>query len=305
MFAVLAVCLLAACGAQPAPPAAAPPTIEPTPSPAAAPIVSPTVAPANMPAAAPADAGGEVTLYSYRIVNTYPHATDAWTQGLQYGDGALYEGTGMEGQSSLRRVDLETGAVEQRADLPPEVFGEGITVLGDRIYQITWKNQVAYLWDRASFEQLDTFSYDTEGWGLTHDGERLIMSDGTSTLTFRDPDTFEETGRVEVTLYGQPVAGLNELEYVNGEVFANVWTTDYFVRVDPASGAVRGVVDLSGLLATVPVTNTVDVLNGIAYDAAGDRLFVTGKYWPALFEIDLFPTGTLAPPAATPSPPQP
>lgn len=269
-------------------------------------MAPPTAAPTANPGPAAAPAASGVTLYSYRIVNTYPHDAQAFTQGLQYVDGTLYEGTGIEGQSTLRRVDLESGAVEQRVDLPPGVFGEGIAVLGERIYQLTWKDQVAYLWDRATFDLLDTFTYATEGWGLTLDGERLIMSDGSSTLYFRDPATFTETGRVDVTLHGQPIDRLNELEFVDGELFANVWTTDFFVRIDPASGVVTGVVDLSGLLATVPVSAPVDVLNGIAYDAAGGRLFVTGKYWPALFEIELVPVGTLAPPAPTPSiPPAP
>ncbi|MGL4649227.1 MAG: glutaminyl-peptide cyclotransferase, partial [Caldilineaceae bacterium] len=224
------------------------------------------------------------------------HDPAAYTQGLQYVDGLFYEGTGLKGQSSLRRVDIETGAVLQRHDLAPDLFGEGITVIGDQIYQLTWQNNVAFLYDRATFNELQQWSYPTEGWGLTFDGTNLIMSDGSHRLFFRDPATFAETGQVEVLYLGNALNRINELEYINipgigPEVWANIYQTDFIVRIDPATGAVRSVIDLSGILEGVPLGGAVDVLNGIAYDAAGDRLFVTGKLWPALFQIRLVQAG--------------
>jgi glutamine cyclotransferase len=184
-------------------------------------------------------------------------------------------------------VEIETGVVLQQHDLADEFFGEGIAVVDDRIWQLTWQEQTAFLYDRERFDELERVSYPTEGWGLTYDGTRLIMSDGTDTLYFRDPQSFDEIGRVQVRYLGQPLLLLNELEYIDGEVWANVYQTDFIARIDPESGIVTGIVDLTGLLNVVPVTEPVDVLNGIAYDAAGDRLFVTGKWWPAVFEIDL------------------
>ena len=232
--------------------------------------------------------GGESQTYSYRIVNTYPHDPGAFTQGLDIADGVLYEGTGLNGQSSLRRVELETGEILQQVDLDDEYFGEGIVVTGDRIYQLTWQSQLAFVYDRETFEELDTHTYPTEGWGLTSDGERLIMSDGSSTLFFRDPETFAEVRRVEVRNGSEPLDRLNELEWVNGEVWANVWQTDQIVRIDPATGAVLGWIDLTGLLQPEDQVGTdVDVLNGIAVDEATGRIFVTGKLWPVLYEIEL------------------
>jgi glutamine cyclotransferase len=226
-------------------------------------------------------------VYGYRIVNEYPHDPDAFTQGLVYEDGIFYEGTGLKGRSSLRKVALETGEVLQIHDLSPEYFGEGISVVGDRIWQLTWQEHVAFLYNKETFEELDTVSYPTEGWGLTYDGERLIMSDGTSTLYFRDPVTFDLLGQVQVHDNGSPVARLNELEYIDGLVFANVWQTNRIAIIDPADGRVTAWLDLTGLLDSSDVTRSVDVLNGIAYDAAGKRLFVTGKLWPKLFEIEI------------------
>lgn len=226
-------------------------------------------------------------LYTYQVVDEFPHDPNAFTEGLVYVDGTMIEGTGRRGQSTLRRVDLETGQVLQGLRLPDEFFGEGVTVLGDNIYQLTWQEHTGFVYDRETFALLDTFSYPTEGWGLTHDGQRLIMSDGTANLYFLDPETLQEVGRVEVRDANGPVVMLNELEYVDGEVFANVWKTDWIVRIDPDTGQVTGWIDLSGLLPPEQRSQPVDVLNGIAYDEATGRLFVTGKLWPRLFEIQL------------------
>jgi glutamine cyclotransferase len=226
-------------------------------------------------------------VYAYQVVDDFPHDPNAFTEGLDYVDGALVEGTGRRGQSTLRRVDLETGQVLQGLRLPDQYFGEGVTVLGDRIYQLTWQEHTGFVYDRETFALLHTFSYPTEGWGLTHDGQRLIMSDGTADLYFLDPETLQEVGRVEVRDTNGPVMMLNELEYVEGEVFANVWKTDWIVRIDPDTGQVTGWIDLAGLLPPEQRSQPVDVLNGIAYDEATGRLFVTGKLWPRLFEIEL------------------
>ncbi len=230
---------------------------------------------------------GEIPVYGYQVVQVYPHDPEAFTQGLQYIDDTLFEGTGLRGRSSLRRVDLATGEVLQKTDLGPEYFGEGIVVVDDRIIQLTWQSNVAFVYDRESFAQTDEFSYPTEGWGITSDGEDLIMSDGSSTLFRRDPETFAERGQIAVQADGEPVILLNELEYIAGAVWANVWQTDILAIIDPQTGNVVGWVDLTGLLDTVAGTSEADVLNGIAYDVDGDRLFVTGKFWPALFEIQL------------------
>jgi uncharacterized repeat protein (TIGR01451 family) len=228
--------------------------------------------------------------YTYTIVNAYPHDPDAFTQGLVFEDGVLYEGTGIRGSSTLRKVALETGEVLQSYNLPAEYFGEGITIYGDRIIQLTWQRHAGFVYDKASFELLQEFAYPTEGWGIAHDGERLIMSDGSSTLYFWDPETFEEVGRVDVYDESGSVTRLNELEYIQGEVYANVWFTDHIARIEPQTGRVTGWIDLTGLLDPGSVTQSAKVLNGIAYDAQNDRLFVTGKLWPTLFEIDLIAT---------------
>ena len=204
-----------------------------------------------------------------------------------YENGVFYEGTGLWGQSSLRKVEIETGSVLQQHRLDAQYFGEGITVFGERIYQLTWKSQTGFIYDKSTFQLLDQFEYPTEGWGLTHDGQQLIMSDGTSTLHFLDPVTLEETGQVTVRANGAPVVRLNELEYIAGEVFANIWQTDRVARIDPQSGNVTGWIDLAGLLEPEDLDPPVDVLNGIAYDPDAGRLFVTGKLWPKVFEIEL------------------
>ena len=229
-------------------------------------------------------------VYTYKVVNTYPHDQNALTQGLVFEDGALFEGTGLEGQSTLRRVELETGDILQIHELPAQYFGEGITIYESKIIQLTWKSGVGFVYDKDSFELLREFDYPTEGWGITHDGERLIMSNGSSTLHFLEPETLEEIGQIEIYDNDGPVTGLNELEYVQGEIYANVLQTDHIARIAPQTGEVIGWVELQGLINPEEYTEPIDVLNGIAYDAENNRLFVTGKLWPKLFEIELVST---------------
>ncbi len=231
------------------------------------------------------DPNTQVASCGYQIVNTYPHDENAFTQGLVYYDGDLYEGTGLRSRSSLRRVDLETGQVLQNLDLDNKYFGEGITLFEEQLIQLTWVSQIGFVYERESFEKLQEFTYPTEGWGLTHDGENLIMSDGSNNLFFLDPETFEEVKRITVSDSGQPVEMLNELEYIKGEIYANVWMSERIVRIDPTTGQVLGWIDLSGLRNPALAGNRDAVLNGIAYDSEKDRLFVTGKLWPNLFEI--------------------
>jgi glutaminyl-peptide cyclotransferase len=221
---------------------------------------------------------------SYKVVHVYPHDRSAFTQGLEYADGFVYEGTGLNGQSSIRKVKLETGEVVQQHDVPAEHFGEGITIWKSDLIELTWRSQIALVYDLATLSQKRTFSYLGEGWGLTHDDTSLIMSDGSAALRFLDPATFAERRRLMVTDGGLPVPHLNELEVVRGEVYANIWQTNFIARIDPGSGVVIGWIDLTGLLSAAD-SRGVDVMNGIAYDAAHDRLFVTGKLWPKLFEI--------------------
>jgi glutaminyl-peptide cyclotransferase len=224
-------------------------------------------------------------VYGYRIVNTYPHDSNAFTEGLVYSDGFLYEGTGLNGHSTLRQVEFQTGTVLQSISLPEKYFGEGITIVGDRIYQLTYRSEIGFIYDRTSFSLLGNFTYSTEGWGLTYDGSRLIMSDGSSTLYFLDPSTLENVGQVKVT-DGTPVTNLNELEYVNGKVYANVFLTNTIAVIDPSTGRVDSWIDLTGL----PGGSHQDinsVLNGIAYESVGGQLFVTGKNWSNLYEIKL------------------
>jgi glutamine cyclotransferase len=226
--------------------------------------------------------------YSYNIVNVYPHDDAAFTQGLVFEDGILYEGTGLYGQSTLRRVELETGTLTQVYDLPDQFFGEGITIFGDKIIQLTWLSGKGFVYDRNSFELLQEFEYTTEGWGITHNGSALIMSDGTATLYFLDPETFQTIGQIEVH-DEEPVALLNELEYIHGSVYANIWKEDKIAIIDPQTGQVMGWIDLTGINDSEN-QNTGSVLNGIAYDQNGDRIFVTGKRWSKLYEIELVPT---------------
>jgi glutaminyl-peptide cyclotransferase len=222
----------------------------------------------------------------YQVVHVYPHDPQAFTQGLAFVDGVLYEGTGLNGQSTVRKVKLENGAVLQVQKVADEHFGEGITVWRDRIFELTWRSGIGFIYDRASLARVGTFALKGEGWGLTHDGTRLIMSDGTAFLRFLNPATQRETGRVQVRDGRVPVEHLNELEFVKGEVLANVWQTDRVVRINPRTGHVTGWIDFAGLLSPAETARDA-VLNGIAYDAATDRLFVTGKLWPKLFEVKI------------------
>jgi glutamine cyclotransferase len=227
------------------------------------------------------------TVYTARIVHEYPHDSTAYTQGLVYEDGTLYEGTGKRGKSTLRQVELETGKILQLQSLDSRLFGEGIVIWEDKIVQLTWTSRFGMIYDKKTFRQLGRFRYSGEGWGLTHDGTHLIMSDGTSTLRFLDPKTFGVVRQLRVTSRGRRVDNLNELEYVNGEILANVWGEDYIVAISPTSGLVTSYIDLSRLW---PQRRDPEaVLNGIAYDATGKRLFVTGKNWPKLFEIEILP----------------
>jgi glutamine cyclotransferase len=224
--------------------------------------------------------------HTYQVVHVYPHDPKAFTQGLIYVDGHLYESTGLEGRSSLRMVELTTGKILQRYDLPKEYFGEGLTDWGSNLIQLTWKAHKGFVYDRFSFSLLRTFEYEGEGWGLTHDGLQLILSDGTPYLRFLDPKSFRMVRRLRVVDEGgHPVENLNELEYVHGEIYANIWQTNEIVRISPRSGKVLGRIDLSGIIDERELEGQGAVLNGIAYDASGDRLFVTGKLWPKLFEI--------------------
>lgn len=225
--------------------------------------------------------------YGYRVVHVYPHDPAAFTQGLEYRGGYLYEGTGLLGQSTLRKVKLETGQVLQEIRLAPQLFGEGITVINQQIVELTWQTHLGFVYDQASFRQLRTFSYPGEGWGLANDGSQIYMSDGSSQIRCWDATTFQEKRRLTVHDGVRRIDRLNELEWVRGEIYANVWETDRIARISPADGRVLGWIDLSGLLGKEDRTANVDVLNGIAYDALGDRLFVTGKLWPKLFEIKL------------------
>lgn len=225
--------------------------------------------------------------YGYEIKNTYPHDRAAFTQGLIFQDGQLWESTGKYGESSLRKVDLKSGKVIQMISVPSEFFAEGMTVFHGKVYQLTWQHHRGFVYSPDDFSKLGEFRYAGEGWGLTHDDSSLIMSDGTNTIRFLDPDTFEVRRTVSVFEDGRPLNELNELEYVKGEIFANVWQTDRIARIDPKTGRLVGTIDLRGLLPDKDRDEDTDVLNGIAYDPVGDRLFVAGKLWPRVFEIGL------------------
>lgn len=225
--------------------------------------------------------------YTYEIVKRWPHDRHAFTQGLVFREGGMLESTGLNGQSSLRAVKIETGQILKRVALPQVYFAEGLAVIGDQAFQLTWQNRKAFVYDVDTFQARKEFTYEGEGWGLATDGQSLLLSDGTARIRFLDPATFGLKRTLEVTLDGKPLDRLNELEFIHGEIFANVWQTDDVVRIDPATGAVRGVIDFSGLLAPQDRASDADILNGIAYDAKGDRLFITGKCWPWMFEVRL------------------
>jgi len=223
----------------------------------------------------------------YRIIHIYPHDKNAFTQGLFYYNGSLYEGTGQQTGSTLREVALTTGEVLRNLNLRSDLFGEGITLYKDRIYQVTWQSKVGFIYERETFRQINKIYYQSEGWGLTTMKNQIVMSDGTNVLYFFEPESFTVTSRIEVYDNEQLVGSLNELEYINGEIWANIWMTDLIARIDPASGKVIAYIDLKGILNDPDTDTKVNVLNGIAFDAEGNRIFVTGKNWPKLFEIRL------------------
>jgi len=258
----------------------------PVPAPVPAPIPQPARAARSIGEEHPAD--GQVWRYSYAVVNTFPHDGKAYTQGLVFLDGNLLESTGLNGQSTLREVELASGRVRRQVTVPDAYFAEGLAVLGGKAYQLTWQAHKGFVYDEATFHLENEFTYAGEGWGLATDGHSLILSDGTPQIRFLDPVTFNVERAIQVTVRGRPLSQLNELEYIQGEIFANVWQTDYVVRINPDTGVVTGVIDLAGLLPAADRNPSPDaVLNGIAYDAASDRLFVTGKFWPKLFEVRL------------------
>lgn len=229
-----------------------------------------------------------VPVYDFDVVHVYPHDVSAFTEGLFYLNGVLYESTGLEGHSTIRKERLETGEVLQKLDIPAQYFGEGIVNWRGHLVSLTWKSQLGFVFDLATLKLQRDFHYDGEGWALTRNDRELIMSDGTPELRFLNPDTLKETHRVQVTLDGRPMSNMNELEWIKGEIFANLWQTNWILRIDPLDGHVLGLIDLTGLLKPSDIVpGQTDVLNGIAYDAKSDRLFVTGKNWPKLFEIRL------------------
>lgn len=233
------------------------------------------------------------TVYTYNIIATYPHDPNAFTQGLLFDGDILYEGTGLYGESTLRRVDLSTGKVMQQITLTQPYFGEGIALIEDRIYQLTWREQTGFIYDKETFRQIGEFTYPTEGWGLTYDGTHLIMSDGSNRLFMIDPATMEIVDEVTVSYFDasdgirKDIVRINELEYIHGEIFANIWQTNFIVRITPETGNVTGIIDLTGILPEAERTTGTDVLNGIAYRSDTDQLYITGKKWPKLYEIVL------------------
>lgn len=265
------VCFAISCAGETRPVASQQPssTVEPSPSPT------------------PEKPAEQVPVYGYEVVQSWPHDSQSFTQGLVFHDGVLYESAGMYGQSTLRRVELESGKVKKKTKLNSDVFAEGLTLFGDRLYQLTWTNQKGFIYTVKDFAKLGEFTYEGEGWGLTNDGTHLILSDGTNSLRFLEPSTGKLVRMVTVMEGRRRVYELNELEYIKGEVWANVWHTDRIARIDPVTGKLLGWIDLTGLLPAAKQQNAENVLNGIAYDAATDRIFVTGKRWSRLFEIRL------------------
>ena len=244
--------------------------------------------------AAPVSSGpeGKAPVWGYKIIRTFPHDPKAYTQGLVFYQGSLYEGTGLQGKSSLRKIELETGSSITLASLPDSYFGEGITIFAGKLIQLTWQNRTGFVYGLRPFKLLNKFYYNTEGWGITQNGHRLIMSDGTDILYFLDPQSFQEENRIRVKDRDKPVSLLNELEFIKGAIYANVYLSDRIVRIDPENGRVTGWINLSGLLSAKEHLAGAEVLNGIAYDSEKDRIFVTGKFWPKLFEIQFVPPGS-------------
>jgi glutamine cyclotransferase len=225
--------------------------------------------------------------YSYELINTWHHDPDAFTQGLQFYNGELYETTGLNGHSSLRKVDVTTGKVLQKIDIPAEYFGEGMTIFHGKIYVLTYQTHIGFIYDLKTFTKLGSWQYEGEGWGLTNDGTYILMSNGTNKINYLDPNSLAIVKTIEVKDQGYLVEKLNELEYIKGEIYANIWTTDRVAKIDPATGNVTAWINFSGLLTPMERTEKVDVLNGIAYDEKTDRIFVTGKLWPKLFEVKI------------------
>lgn len=230
---------------------------------------------------------GQARQVSYEVVNSYPHDPTSFTQGLLWHNGGFCESTGQYGQSKLRRLEFPSGKVLKETSLSPELFGEGLALVDSRLVQLTWKSHRGFVYDLNSFRLLQEFTYDTEGWGLTYDGKNLILSDGSSDLFYLDPETFKPVKKLAVKMNGRPIRELNELEFIDGEIWANVWQTDLILRIDPSTGQVTSFLELQGILAPSDKTGSEDVLNGIAYDAEHKRIFVTGKLWPRIFEIKI------------------
>ncbi|MDR1991945.1 MAG: glutaminyl-peptide cyclotransferase [Nitrososphaerota archaeon] len=270
----------------PAPPQIPTPTLNPTTNPTANPSNGITSTP-PITSSTPGPTPNNVIQYTFRVVQTYPHDIAAFTQGLVYVNGSLFESTGRFGESSLRRVDLETGAVLQRYDVP-NYFCEGLTIVDNTLIQLTWQNQIGFIYDIETFALLGNFSYPTEGWGLTFDGTKLIMSDGSSKLIFLDPLTYQKIGEVNVLDGDKQITNINELEYINGDIYANIWLTQKIAIINPQTGQVKGWIDLTGINSQL-LTDPDSVLNGIAYDQETGRLFVTGKNWSYLYQIELKP----------------
>ena len=254
----------------------------------AAPTAVPTSMPASSPSATTASTGPDVRTLRVDVLREFSHERDAYTQGLVWWNDQLFESTGRIGDSTLRRLDPQTGEVRQRIDIAQQYFGEGLALVDERLIMLTWRAERAFTFDRRSFEALDTYRYRGEGWGLCLDGDRLVMSDGTDRLTFRDPVTFEPIGEQRVTLRGQPLPKLNELECVDGTVYANVWEDDFLVRINPKNGRVTDVIDAAGLLQGDDLVGS-EVLNGIAYNPDADTFYLTGKWWPKMFEVQFVP----------------
>ncbi len=246
---------------------------------------NPTAAPTAVPTATPTPEPPAPS-YTYKVIHAYPHDTTAFTEGLFVDDGVFYESTGLNGKSTLRKVEIETGKILKKKDVPAEYFGEGLAELNDKLYQLTWQTKVGFIYEKGTFNKTGEFAFESEGWGLTTDGIDLIQSDGTDKIRFIDPKTFKVKRTISVVGGGAPLEEINELEYIEGEIYANVWKTNSIVRIDPATGKVVGWIDMTGILSTAEAANA-DVLNGIAYDHDKKRLFVTGKYWPKVFEIEL------------------
>jgi glutaminyl-peptide cyclotransferase len=264
----------------------APPAVErptPTPVPSGTPIATRTAVPTVTATPQVPSARGD---FGFRVINRFPHDRQAFTQGLVYHNGRFFESTGLNGSSSLREVAIETGAVLRKVDIAPEYFAEGLALVGDRLLQLTWTTQVGFVYDKSTFTQIGTWTYPTEGWGLAYNGAQLAMSDGSATIRFLNPETLAVTREITVQANGQPIVRLNELEWMDGVLLANVWQTDQIARINPGTGEVLGWIDMTGLLPEADRPGA-DVLNGIAYDPATKRLFVTGKLWPTMFEVAL------------------